>query len=242
MVPVSGGTFFMGCRDGRDTECNTNEKPAHNVTVHDFAIGRYEITRADWHTVMGNDPSKFKNCDQCPVTNVSWDDVQDFIKKANAKNGKKYRLPTEAEWEYAARGGNLSNNLLYAGANNMSEVGWFWKNSGDSLLSGEWGREKVHFNKCKTHPVGQKRRNELGLCDMSGNVWEWVADDWHGNYKNAPTDGSAWIGQGTRGDYRIVRGGSWSDLPRNCRAGVRTRNSPTIRNNNVGFRLSLSSQ
>ena len=112
----------MGCKDGRDTDCDSDEKPAHKVTVPNFVIGRYEITQIDWYDVMGNNPSNFRNCDQCPVENVSWDSVQDFIKKANAKYGKKYRLPTEAEWEYAARGGRLSGGFFYSGSKNLDDV------------------------------------------------------------------------------------------------------------------------
>ena len=228
MVRVTGGNFTMGCKDGRDTECYDDEKPAHTVTISTFAISRYEITQADWRAVMGNAPSNFKNCDQCPVEQVSWDDIQDFIKKANAKyssvlGGRKYRLPTEAEWEYAARGGNASGNLLYAGSKNLGDVAWYQDNSAG-----------------KTHPVGEKKSNELGLYDMSGNVWEWVEDDWHGEYKNAPTEGSAWVERGTRAGYRVLRGGSWSSVPQFCRAAVRRYGTPTIPYFHIGFRLALS--
>ncbi len=162
MVLVEGGTFTMGCTDEQVGDCNDDEKPAHQVTVSNFQIGKYEVTQAEWKAVMGNNPSEFKNCDHCPVHLVSWNDVQEFIKKLNQKTGKNYRLPTEAEWEYAARGGQKSNKTEFAGSQNLDAVGWYDHNS-DS----------------KPHPVGGKAPNELGIYDMSGNVWEWCAD-WYG--------------------------------------------------------------
>ena len=151
MVQVQGGTFTMGCtREQRP--CYDHEKPAHQVQVRAFQIGKYEVTQQLWEVVMGKNPSHFDNCPQCPVEQVSWEDVQNFLKALN-QTGAQYRLPTEAEWEYAARGGQQSRGYQYAGGENLDAVGWYEENSG-----------------YKPHPVGQKQANELGLYDLSGNV------------------------------------------------------------------------
>jgi formylglycine-generating enzyme required for sulfatase activity len=221
MVHVKGGTFTMGCKDGRDSECYEWEKPAHTVRMSDFYIGETEVTQKQWRAVMGSDPSNlgFPGCDDCPVESVSWNDIQDFLSKLNARSGSgRYRLPTEAEWEYAARGGAYSRNYAYAGSNDADRVAWYDKNSGK-----------------KTRPVKGKDPNELRLYDMSGNVWEWCADCWHGTYEGHPTDGSAW----TSGDckYRVLRGGSWCLDSRFVRVSDRYYNTPVLRNNFIGFRL-----
>jgi formylglycine-generating enzyme required for sulfatase activity len=178
---------------------------------------------------MGHNPSRFKDCDDCPVENVSWDDVQQYIEKLNTKINRKFRLPTEAEWEYAACGGHLSpfeggqgevhvGKYKYAGSDNLDEVGWYNKNSGG-----------------KTHPVAAKKSNELGLYDMSGNVREWCQDKWHGNYQGAPIDGSAWETGNSSG--RVARGGGWYSYARGCRAANRDGFSPDYRYDYIGFRL-----
>ena len=218
MVRVEGGGFTIGCQSWRDGTCYEDEKPAHWVRVRSFEIGKYEVTQAQWEAVMGRNPSRFLGCAKCPVERVSWHDVQAFLAKLNARTGGGYRLPTESEWEYAARGGQRSRNYRYAGGNDMGSVGWHGDNSGD-----------------RTHPMGGKRANELGLHDMSGNVWEWVQDCWNENYQGAPADGRAW----TSGDCsrRVVRGGSWVKLPRGLRSANRLWNVTGNRSSYLGFRL-----
>jgi len=215
-VSVQGGTFTMGCTQEQDNECQSDEKPAHSVTVGNFQIGKYEITQGLWKAIMGNNPSKITGDDNLPVGYISWDTVQVFIKMLNAKTGKKYRLPTEAEWEYAARGGNKSTGYTYSGSDNIDDVAWYKGNS-DS----------------KTHPVGTKQANELGIYDMTGNVWEWVSD-WYGNYnsdaQNNPTGPST-------GSIRVGRGGCWYNSAQYCRVFLRGEFKPTDR---LGFRLVLA--
>jgi formylglycine-generating enzyme required for sulfatase activity/serine/threonine protein kinase len=190
-VYVKGGTFTMGCTS-EQTDCEYWEKPAHPVTLSSFNIGKFEVTQSQWQAVMGSNPSGFKGCKECPVENVSWNDTQKFIKKLQKLTGKGFRLPTEAEWEFAARGGTRTRGYQYAGGNNLSSVAWFAGNS----------------NK-KTHPVGQKEPNELGLYDMSGNVMEWCNDNYGIRYYNdSPSTNPK--GPSTFGSYRVVRGGAWS--------------------------------
>jgi formylglycine-generating enzyme required for sulfatase activity len=221
MVFVKGGTFTMGCTS-EQSDCDSDEKPTRRVTVRDFYIGKYEVTQKEWRDVMGSNPSSFKNCgDDCPVESVSWNDVQEFIRKLNQKTGKKYRLPTEAEWEYAARGGSQSKGYKYSGSNNIDNVAWYTGNGGS-----------------KTNPVGRKQPNELGIYDMSGNVWEWVSDWYGSNYygsgvNNNPTGPSS-------GSYRVDRGGSWFNFALICRVANRDYGHPDGRDSGLGFRLALS--
>jgi formylglycine-generating enzyme required for sulfatase activity len=212
MVQIPSGTFQMG--SNRDDD----EKPIHSVTLSSFNISKYEVIQKQWTDIMGSNPSYFKNCDNCPVDEVSWNDIQDFIKKLNAKTGKNYRLPTEAEWEYAARGGQ---SYKYAGSDNIDNVAWYQDNSGN-----------------KTHPVGQKSANGYGLYDMTGNVWEWCEDVWHDNYSGAPTNGRAWTSGGNSA-LRVLRGGSWFNTSGYCRSANRTFSTPTRRTDDNGFRLVL---
>lgn len=191
------------------------------VDVGVFKISKYLVTQAQWKQIMGDNPSFFKG-DDLPVENVSWDDAQEFIKKLNEKTGLKYRLPNEAEWIYAVRKGDKSQNYLYSGSNILADVGWSYENS----------------NK-QTHPVGQKKPNDLGLYDMTGNVWEWCGDDWHEDYYNAPEDGSAWIEKPERGVFRVLRGGSWANTAQVCRVSNRTCEYPDHRFDSVGFRLAI---
>lgn len=217
MVFVEGGTFKMGATSEQGSDADSDEKPVHSVTVSNFYIGKYEVTQAQWKAVMGDNPSSFQG-DNLPVENVSWDDIQEFIKKLNQLTGKTYRLPTEAEWEYAARGGKMSKGYKYAGSNNISDVAWYTNNSSSH-----------------THPVGQKQPNELGLYDMSGNVWEWC-QDWYGNYNSSsqtnPTGPAS-------GSYRVLRGGSWGYIAGDCRGSYRYRYNPSNRSYDYGFRLVL---
>jgi formylglycine-generating enzyme required for sulfatase activity len=188
MVFVEGGTFMMGSEDGYDSE-----KPAHRVTLDSFEIGKYPVTQAQWQAVMGNNPSYCKNRSECPVENVSWNDVQEFIQKLNSITYKTYRLPTEAEWEYAARGGNKSRGYKYAGSNNIDEVAWYDKNSGR-----------------KTHPVGLKSPNELGLYDMIGNVYEWSRDYYNNKYTRHSIHGGCFGSNSRQCCLVIYRNDSYS--------------------------------
>ncbi len=235
MLPIKGGSFDMGDTFG---DAGDDAKPVHKVTVRDFSLCKYPVTQALWKKVMGDNPSNFKG-DDLPVEKVSWDDAQAFLKKLNAtlpERQKPYRLPSEAEWEYAARGGNQSKGFKYAGSNDLKEVGGYWENSGDKPLSGDWDAGKITANNCKTHPVGQKKPNELGLYDMSGNVWKWCQDVWHDDYKGAPGDGSAWE-QGGKSALRVVRGGSWFIAPDYCQAARRLRGGTVLRIMDVGLRV-----
>ncbi|MFM7311357.1 MAG: formylglycine-generating enzyme family protein, partial [Flavobacteriales bacterium] len=215
MVFVKGGTFQMGSSNGEE-----DERPVHQVTLSSFHIGKYEVTQAQWREVMGTNPSYFKKCDQCPVEQVSWYDVQDFITELNTKTGKQYRLPTEAEWEFAARGGLKSKGYTYSGSNTVKDVAWMVDNAGS-----------------KTHPVGQKQANELGIYDMTGNVWEWCAD-WYGAYSAANANNPKGP---SSGGSRVLRGGSWDNLAQDCRSADRLRYVAERRNRNCGIRLVLSS-
>ena len=218
MVQVEGGSFMMGCQGGQDSHCYDSARPVHRVQVRSFEIGKYEVTQAQWERVMGENPSRFGGCSNCPVEGVSWDDVQRFLSALNARTAGGFRLPTEAEWEYAARGGRQSRGYRYAGGNGLGSVGWYQDNSGS-----------------RTHPVGGKRANELGLHDMSGNVWESVQDCWNDSYRGAPGNGRAW----ESGDcsLRVARGGSWLFRPRFLRSANRDWNSTGFRSYDLGFRI-----
>ncbi|MFN7326821.1 MAG: SUMF1/EgtB/PvdO family nonheme iron enzyme [Chitinophagales bacterium] len=216
MILIKGGTFAMGCT-GEQEGCESDEKPVHRVTLGDYYLGETEVTQAQWRAVMGNNPSYNTGCDQCPVEGVNWNDIQDFLRRLNERSGSlKYRLPTEAEWEYAARGGKESRGYRYPGSNNMGEVGWYGSNSGSN-----------------THPVKGKHPNELGLYDMSGNVWEWCSD-WYGDYSSTAQMNP--LGAASGSD-RVVRGGSWYDYPPLCRVSNRADDTPDNRVNRLGFRL-----
>ncbi len=232
LVLVPGGTFNMGCTSEQQ-DCGDDEKPGHSVTVNDFYIGQYEVTQQQWRAVMGSNPPElvFKGCDMCPVERVSWDEVQDFIAKLNQQTGQQYRLPTEAEWEYAARGGGKA--VLFGNGKNVidpKEINFNARTDSKKSYSvvGEY--------RAKTIPVGSLHSpNALGLHDMSGNVWEWCGD-WYAAdyYENSPSSNP--VGP-TSGSYRVLRGGSLNDVPQGCRAALRSGLAPGVRSGNVGFRL-----
>jgi formylglycine-generating enzyme required for sulfatase activity len=223
MVFIKGGCYQMGDTFG---DGGANEKPVHKVCIDDFYIGKYVVTQAQWQALMGNNPSRFKKCGgNCPVENILWEDAQEFIRRLNDLTGKNYRLPYEAEWEYAARSGGKQE--LWAGTSDLDKLGdyaWFEDNSGE-----------------KTHSIGTRRPNGLGLYDMTGNVWEWCKDWYDGDYykrspeKNphGPLSGSA----------RVIRGGGWGDAAGIVRAVSRDVSDPSIRCDicgvGGGFRLVL---
>lgn len=213
MVTVQGGRFAMGGNE------NNNEKPIHNVTLSSFKIAKYETTVAQWQKVMGSNPLGRKDCMDCPATGAGWDDVQTFIKKLNTLSGKNYRLPTEAEWEYAARGGTKSKKFEYAGSNDINAVAWTSANSGSN-----------------THPVGQKEANELGLYDMSGNVFEWCSD-WYAENYYGKSPGNDPKGPAT-GPHRVIRGGGRSNEP--ASNSVAYRIPIKVGYGSMGFRLASS--
>ncbi|PYS93012.1 MAG: hypothetical protein DMF64_06825 [Acidobacteria bacterium] len=223
-VWIPAGSFMMGSENG-----GSDEKPVHRVTIADgFYIGKYEVTQAQWQAVMGNNPSNFKGCDNCPVEQVSWDDAVSFIAKLNAQNdGYTYRLPTEAEWEYAARAGTTT---AFAFGDSLS--------SEQANFDGDYpygGAAKGVYR--QTRPVGSFQPNAFGLFDMHGNVWEWCQDWYHGSYAGAPTDGSAWLSGGEQ-KYRMLRGGSWlNGLAFNLRSADRNWDTPDLRNVVIGFRV-----
>ena len=217
MVGVPGGTFTMGCTE-EQSSCDEDEKPVRQVQVKSFTIGKYEVTQDLWEAVMGKNPSKFRNCPRCPVEHVGWDDTKMFLKKLNALTGGHYRLPTDAEWEYAARGGQKNQAFLYVGSDDLGSVAWYDKNSGH-----------------RVHRVGQKQPNALGLYDMSGNVWEWLEDCWGKKFPGPPADGSAWkSGNCAR---HMMRGGAWTSYPRYLRSSNRYWNLSAFLRYDVGFRL-----
>ncbi|MGH9754982.1 MAG: SUMF1/EgtB/PvdO family nonheme iron enzyme, partial [Blastocatellia bacterium] len=216
MIFVPGGTFKMGAPKGF---WRFDEKPLHDVTVPAFYIGKYQITQAQWEAVMGNNPSYFKGDPALPVENVSWNDAKEFCKKLSQMTGKDYRLPSEAEWEYACRAGTTGD---YAG--DLDAMAWYTENSGG-----------------KTHPVGQKQPNAVGLYDMHGNVWEWCEDAWHNDYSGAPTDGSAWLSGGDS-SRRVLRDGSYFYLARLCRSAYRGSYVARDLVLNVGFRVVVSAR
>ena len=217
MVKVSGGTFTMGATSEMEEPWNF-EKPTHQVTLSSYYIGETEVTQALWKAVMGYNPSEFTG-DDLPVEQVSWNDCQTFISKLNALTGKNFRLPTEAEWEFAARGGNQSRHTQYSGSSRIDDVAWYEDNSG-----------------LTTHPVKTKQPNELGIYDMSGNVYEWC-QDWFGSYSSYaqtnPTGASS-------GSERVCRGGGWYIWPRYCRSSARYFKTPEKSEYYLGLRLVLS--
>lgn len=217
-VFVQGGSFEMGVPDTSTLEGSDIEKPQHKVTLKGFYILKTQVTQALWSSIMDSNPSFHKSCFTCPVENVSWFDAQKFITKLNKLNKEHYRLPTEAEYEYAARGGNKSRGFDYSGSNSIDDAGWF-------------------INNCKgsSHPVGEKKPNELGLLDMSGNIWEWCSD-WYGAYyyNQSPADNPQGPAQG---EQKVLRGGTWLSLDEGCLSISRGALNPLSKNKFTGFRI-----
>ncbi len=226
MIGVEGGSFMMGSDDVVTVE---RERPVHEVWVSDFWMGETEVTQGLWHAVMGDNPSYFKKGDNYPVEQVSWKDCQNFIRKLNKltegkrPKGTKFRLPTEAEWEYAARGGKHKEGYKYSGSDNIDQVAWYDE---------DWDTGS-------THPVGKKQSNALGIYDMTGNVLEWC-EDWYDEnyYSNSPTQDPV---NTTEASYRVLRGGSWGFNAWGCRVSGRCDNFPSARIDHYGIRLALSS-
>ena len=231
-VLIPTGSFTMGSRTtpkeivdrfGGEEEWYKLEKPQHSVKiVRPFYLQATPVTQGQWQQVMEDNPSNFKACgEECPVENVSWNDAQQFLNKLNqVEKIKDYRLPSEAEWEYASRAGSDSEFFFGDDHKRLGEFAWYSENS-----------------ESKTHPVGGRKPNSWGLYDMHGNVWEWVEDDWHDSYKRAPDDGRAWIDK-PRGSVRVIRGGGWRSVARGCRSARRVKHGQDSRVNVVGFRLS----
>ncbi|MBQ0030300.1 MAG: SUMF1/EgtB/PvdO family nonheme iron enzyme [Bacteroidales bacterium] len=217
MKLVKHGSFAMGATAEMENP-NSDEKPVHQVTItKDYYMGETSVTQSLWEAVMGGNPSRFRG-ENNPVENVTWDDCHNFISKMNELTGKQFRLPTEAEWEYAARGGNKSRHTQYAGSANLEDVAWYDDNSGGH-----------------PHPVAQKQSNELGLYDMSGNVWEWC-QDWFNYYSNSPSVDP----QGpTSGPGRVLRGGCWNFWLSTCSSSSRGWCNPDSKFSIDGFRLAL---
>lgn len=224
MIPVESGTFLMGAqkdlseRDNYDEYAYPIESPVHSVTINAYYIGKFEVTQAQWFAAMGNNPSSVQG-DNLPVENITWEQVQEFITRLNQMSGKNFRLPTEAEWEFAAKGGKKTNNYKYSGFSVLAACGWYYSNSESTI-----------------HEIGSKYPNELGIYDMSGNVREWC-NDWFANYptyaENNPQGPSS-------GNLKINRGGSWTTSAINCRNSYRHTDFPNEASNDLGFRLALS--
>ena len=226
MIKVDGGTFIMGATEEQEDDASDDERPAHEVTLSDYYIGQTQVTQALWKAVMSSNPSNFKG-GNLPVEKVSWMDCQSFIEElnrllSNELGGKRFALSTEAQWEFAARGGNKSKGYKYAGSNKIGDVAWYEDNSGGL-----------------THPVAQKKPNELGIYDMSGNVWEWC-QDWYdeGYYCTSPENNP----QGPAdGEERVYRGGSWFNIAEGSRVSFRNKNTPGYDSSSccIGLRLCL---
>ncbi|NJN61097.1 MAG: SUMF1/EgtB/PvdO family nonheme iron enzyme [Coleofasciculaceae cyanobacterium RL_1_1] len=235
MVAIPGGRFWMGSPDGEESRSD-NESPQHEVSVSDFFLGKFTVTQAQWRAVaqlpqinqsLNADPSRFKG-DNRPVERVSWDDAQEFCTRLSQATGKAYRLPSEAQWEYACRAGTTTPFAF--GATLNTDIANYDGNY-------TYGNGKKGVYREQTIDVGSFPPNAWGLYDMHGNVYEWCEDSWHNNYNGAPTDGTAWIDNGT--EYKLLRGGSWINYPRNCRSASRSNTARDFRDFNIGFRVVL---
>lgn len=238
MILVHKGIFMMGATAEQGNEDTwANESPAHKVLLTDYYISKTVVTQSLWEEVMGSTDESSRassDKDDCPKCNISWYECMDFIKILNKKTSYNFLLPTEAQWEYAARGGDKSHNYKYSGSNDLGEVAWYWKNSGDSILHGLYDTNRIENNNCRTHIVNEenKKKNELGLCGMSGNVWEWCRDKYK-NYSVNPKANPAC----DKGVECVIRGGGYLSYERNCRVSSRYYCSPEDRDQDLGFRL-----
>jgi formylglycine-generating enzyme required for sulfatase activity len=239
MMSIPGGTFLMGSPDD-ELERMDRESPQHEVTVSPFSMGRYAITQAQWRIVasypqidreLNPDPANFKG-DNRPVEKVDWDDATEFCQRLSAKTGKTYRLPSEAEWEYACRAGTTTP-FHFGDLPSVALMNYDGNGTYNGSPKGEYRKQTVE--------VGSLPSNSFGLYDMHGNVYEWCEDDWHDSYKGAPTGGSAWLEENRTETRRLLRGGSWDYFPRYCRSAVRDFDSRVIRNYLIGFRVSCVS-
>lgn len=237
MLKIPGGTFLMGAPEEEESSY-TDERPQHKVIVAPFFMGKYPVTQAQWRAVANlpkvdrdfdPDPARFRG-DNRPVERVSWHDAVEFCRRLSQHSGRDYRLPSEAEWEYACRAGTTTP--FHFGETITTDLA----NYDGNYTCG--GGEKGVYRK-ETTKVGSFPPNAFGLYDMHGNVWEWCADDWHSNYEGAPTDGSAWlIGNGTKN--KTLRGGSWNVSPGICRSAIRLNLTPGYANNRLGFRVACA--
>jgi formylglycine-generating enzyme required for sulfatase activity len=218
MLKIQGGIFTMGCVNMQDPACFYWEKPRHTVMLNTFYMSKFDVTQKEWKAIMGTSPAP-KNCPECPVINVTWYDAMGFIEKLNQLSSKIYRLPTEAEWEYAAKGGDKAHGYKFSGGDSAMMVAWY-----DTIISHE------------AHPVGQKKPNELGLYDMSGDVWQWCSDWFEEKYySHSPSNNPT--GPNTATPFKCVRGGSWWGPVKDCRVANRDKFEPDKKDDDVGFRL-----
>ncbi|MEM9273121.1 MAG: formylglycine-generating enzyme family protein [Cyanobacteria bacterium P01_F01_bin.143] len=237
MMLIPGGDFMMGAPES-ELNSSDNERPQHQVSVPTFFMGKYPVTQAQWQAIMGNNTSRFKG-DKRPVENISWNNAQEFCQRLSQRTGRKYRLPSEAEWEYACRAGTttpfyfgetITTDLAnYRGTDNQE---YKWSGSYGEGPKGKYRQETMTVDKFGI-------ANNFGLCDMHGNVWQWCLDHWHDNYQNAPRDGTAWVSEGDS-NRRLLRGGSWDYIPINCRSAARYYVNPEIAFNDIGFRIVCS--
>ena len=246
MIAIAAGTFMMGSPED-ELERNSSEAPQHEVNVAAFFMGKYPITQAQWKAVaalpqinreLEPDPSKFKG-DKLPIEQVSWHDAAELCDRLSSHTGRDYRLPTEAEWEYACRAGTTTP--FHFGETITTDLANYdGTDDPDGKWSGSYGQGPKGEYRKETTPVDHFAiANAFGVCDMHGNVWEWCQDHWHGSYEGAPTDGSAWLSE-NENDHRVIRGGSWDDDPSYCRSAYRINNTPDNRAELIGFRVVCS--
>jgi len=239
MIKIPAGSFLMGTEEAEvirlnkeyGTDWYKNEMPQHRVNLQEFYLGKYPVTQEQYQSIMGNNPSHFQDNLKNPVENISWNNAQEFCQKLSDKTGKKYRLPSETEWEYACRAGTTSS--FYFGETISTDQA-----NHDGIYIFGKGKKWVYLQ--KTTPVGSFSANKFGLYDLHGNVWEWCEDVWHENYENAPKDGSSWNDNHSQNSRRVVRGGSWDYAPKYCRSAYRSWNYADACDNGIGFRLAVS--